>query len=42
VHRKNGKVDEAIESGESAANDPSISMYTSARNFSVQLLTRAG
>jgi cellulose synthase operon protein C len=37
VYRKNGKIDEAIESGESAANDPSISMYTSARNFYVQL-----
>ncbi len=37
VFRKNGRVDEAIESGEAAANDPSISMYTSARNFYVQL-----
>ncbi len=37
VFRKDGRVDEAIESGEAAANDPSISMYTSARNFYVQL-----
>ncbi|HMR08371.1 MAG TPA: DUF3857 domain-containing protein, partial [Polyangiaceae bacterium] len=29
--------DEAIEYGESAADDPSVSMYTSARNFTVQL-----
>lgn len=37
VYRKSGKIDEAIEYGESAADDPSISMYTSARNFYVQL-----
>jgi tetratricopeptide (TPR) repeat protein len=36
VYRANGQVDEAIESGEGAANDPSMSMYTSARNFYVQ------
>jgi hypothetical protein len=36
VFRANGRVDEAIESGEGAADDPSISMYTSARNFYVQ------
>jgi cellulose synthase operon protein C len=37
VFRGDGRVDEAIEYGEAAANDPSISMYTSARNFIVQL-----
>lgn len=36
VYRADGRVDEAIESGEGAANDPSMSMYTSARNFYVQ------
>lgn len=36
VYRADGSVDEAIESGEGAANDPSISMYTSARTFYVQ------
>lgn len=36
VFRADGKVDEAIESGEGAADDPSIAMYTSARNFYVQ------
>ncbi|MGC4069621.1 MAG: DUF3857 domain-containing protein [Polyangiaceae bacterium] len=36
VYRANGQVDEAIESGEGAANDASMSMYTSARNFYVQ------
>jgi tetratricopeptide (TPR) repeat protein len=36
VYRADGKVDEAIESGEGAADDPSISMYTSARTFYVQ------
>lgn len=36
VYRADGRTDEAIESGEAAANDPSISMYTSARNFYVQ------
>ncbi len=36
VYRENGSVDEAIESGEAAADDPSISMYTSARTFYVQ------
>jgi tetratricopeptide (TPR) repeat protein len=37
VFRADGRVDEAIEAGEAAADDPSISMYTSARNFYVQL-----
>jgi cellulose synthase operon protein C len=36
VYRANGRVDEAIESGEGAADDPSIAMYTSARVFYVQ------
>ncbi len=36
VYRKNGKIDEAIESGEGNADDPSIAMYTSARAFYVQ------
>lgn len=36
VFRGDGRVDEAIESGEAAANDPSIAMYTSARTFYVQ------
>lgn len=36
VYRTDGRVDEAVESGEAAADDPSISMYTSARNFYVQ------
>ncbi|HEY5955537.1 MAG TPA: DUF3857 domain-containing protein, partial [Polyangiaceae bacterium] len=36
VYRADGSTDEAIESGEAAANDPSISMYTSARNFYIQ------
>ncbi len=36
VFRGDGRVDEAIESGEGAANDPSIAMYTSGRNFYVQ------
>jgi len=36
VYRGNGRIDEAIESGEGAANDPSISMYTSQRTFYVQ------
>ena len=37
VFRGDGRIDEAIEYGEAAANDPSIAMYTSARNFYVQL-----
>lgn len=37
VFRGDGRTDEAIEYGESAADDPSVSMYTSARNFTVQL-----
>lgn len=36
VYRADGSIDEAIESGEGAANDPSISMYTSGRTFYVQ------
>lgn len=36
VYRADGSTDEAIESGEGAANDPSVSMYTSARTFYVQ------
>ncbi len=36
VYRADGNIDEAIESGEGAANDPSISMYTSARTFYIQ------
>ena len=36
VYRGDGRTDEAIEFGEGAADDPSISMYTSARNFYVQ------
>jgi hypothetical protein len=36
VYRADGRVDEAIESGEGAANDPSISMYTSARTYYIQ------
>lgn len=36
VYRADGRVDEAIESGEGAADDPSMSMYTSARTFYVQ------
>lgn len=36
VFRANGRVDEAIESGETDSNDPSISMYTSQRTFYVQ------
>jgi len=36
VFRADGRIDEAIESGEGAADDPSIAMYTSARNFYVQ------
>ncbi|HSC87388.1 MAG TPA: DUF3857 domain-containing protein [Polyangiaceae bacterium] len=36
VYRADGRIDEAIESGEGAADDPSVSMYTSARTFYVQ------
>jgi transglutaminase-like putative cysteine protease len=35
VYRADGKVDEAIESGEAPANDPSMAMYTSTRTFYV-------
>jgi cellulose synthase operon protein C len=33
VYRADGKVDEAIESGEGPADNPAIAMYTSARTF---------
>jgi len=36
VFRGDGTVDEAIESGEGAADDPQVAMYTSARTFYVQ------
>jgi cellulose synthase operon protein C len=36
VYRMDGRTDEAVESGEAPADDPSISMYTSARTFYVQ------
>lgn len=36
VYRQDGRVDEAIEYGEGAADVPEISMYTSARTFYVQ------
>ncbi|HEY2409796.1 MAG TPA: DUF3857 domain-containing protein [Polyangiaceae bacterium] len=36
VYRADGHVDEAIESGEGPADDPSIAMYTSARTFYIQ------
>lgn len=35
VYRQNGKIDEAVESGEGPANNPAISMYTSQRTFGV-------
>jgi tetratricopeptide (TPR) repeat protein len=35
VYRADGSVAEALESGEGAANDPSIAMYTSTRTFFV-------
>jgi isoquinoline 1-oxidoreductase len=37
VYRGDGKIDEAIEYGEAAADDPSISMYTSAKNCYIEL-----
>ncbi|MFO0658544.1 MAG: DUF3857 domain-containing protein [Polyangiaceae bacterium] len=37
VYRPNGKIDQAIETGQAGADDPSISMYTSARTFYVHL-----
>lgn len=37
VYRANGQVDEAIETGESRADDPSLAMYTSTRIFYVQM-----
>jgi cellulose synthase operon protein C len=36
VYRKDGKVDEAVESGEGSANNPALAMYTSSRTFYVQ------
>lgn len=36
VFRADGRVDEAVESGEGPANDPSINMYTLQRTFVVQ------
>ena len=35
VYRADGKIDEAIESGEGPADNPAIAMYTSARTFYV-------
>lgn len=35
IYRADGKIDEAIESGEAGANDPSVAMYTSSRTFYV-------
>lgn len=35
VYRADGKIDEAVESGEGAANNPAIAMYTSTRTFYV-------
>src|SRR5262249_54825768 len=35
VYRADGKVDEAIESGESGVSNPAIAMYTSTRTFYV-------
>jgi tetratricopeptide (TPR) repeat protein/transglutaminase-like putative cysteine protease len=35
VYRENGKIDEAIESGEGPADNPAIATYTSARTFYV-------
>lgn len=37
VYRASGQVDEAIETGEGPADNPSIAMYTSSRTFYVQL-----
>ncbi|HEY4105409.1 MAG TPA: DUF3857 domain-containing protein, partial [Polyangiaceae bacterium] len=36
VYRGDGRIDEAIESGEGPADDPSIATYTSARTFYIQ------
>jgi tetratricopeptide (TPR) repeat protein len=36
VYRRDGRIDEAIETGQGAADDPSIAMYTSMRTFFVQ------
>jgi tetratricopeptide (TPR) repeat protein len=35
VYRADGKIDEAVESGEGGANNPAIAMYTSTRTFYV-------
>lgn len=37
VFRANGRVDEAVDTGIGAADDPSIAMYTSVRTFYIQL-----
>lgn len=37
VFRADGRVDEAIETGDGPADNPSIAMYTSARTFFIQL-----
>ncbi|MFO0734433.1 MAG: DUF3857 domain-containing protein [Labilithrix sp.] len=36
IYRKNGAIDEAIESGEGATDDPSMAMYSSARAFYIR------
>jgi len=36
VYRADGSIDEAIESGEAAADNPAIAMYTSSRTYYVQ------
>ncbi|MFO0678233.1 MAG: DUF3857 domain-containing protein [Polyangiaceae bacterium] len=36
VYRANGQIDEAIETGEGSVDDPSVSMYSSARAFTVR------
>lgn len=37
VYRSNGAVDETVETGEAAVDNPAIAMYTSTRSFVVQL-----
>ena len=36
IYRKNGAIDEAIESGEGATDDPAMAMYSSARAFYIR------
>ena len=36
IYRKNGQIDEAIESGEGPTDDPSMAMYSSARAFYIR------